>query len=219
MEVPTLSHLQDIVTNIGNIARKQGREPADIQLLAVTKTQSIAKITPLLEAGHQLFGENRVQEAYSKWPLLKQQFPNTQLHLIGHLQSNKVKEAVHLFDVIQTLDSLKLAQKLQDEQSRQNKSLEYYVEINIGNEPQKKGILPDQLSDFYKSLMTNYSLKITGIMCIPPVGQDPYVYFRQMFDLAHQFHLPNISMGMSDDYEQAIQCGSTMVRIGRALFI
>jgi pyridoxal phosphate enzyme (YggS family) len=159
-----------------------------------------------------------VQEAYSKWPDLKRDYPDLQLHLVGHLQSNKAKEAVALFDVIQTLDSLHLAQRLAQEEVKQHKHLSYYIEVNIGREPQKTGVLPEDFADFLAELRRTHPLRIEGVMCIPPRDQNPSPYFHALADIAHQHQLANISMGMSDDYEQAIQNQSTMVRIGRALF-
>src|SRR5262249_5139090 len=148
------------------------------QLLAATKNVPLFKTEKLLQEGHTLFGENKVQEAYRKWPTLKRKYPKTQLHLIGHLQTNKVKRAVALFDVIETLDNVKLAQKLIDEELKQQKRLEYYIEINIGHEPQKTGVLPEDFHKFYETLTAEFPLRITGVMCIPPANQNPVVYFQ-----------------------------------------
>lgn len=213
----TTSALCRILSKIDRTAKDCGRVAEEIKLLAVTKNQPTIKIESLLTEGQRLFGENRVQEAQSKWPLLKQTFPDIILHLIGHLQSNKVKQAVELFDVIETLDSLHLAKKLQQEEQRQKKQLEYYIEINIGREPQKSGVLPDEFGYFYKCLLKETSLKITGIMCIPPHTLDPILYFKEMQEIAKSHSLKNISMGMSEDYPVAIEQGSTLIRLGRAL--
>lgn len=214
MEVNSLLPLNRILNNINKLS-KNGRP---VELLAVTKNQPIEKIISLLNEGQRLFGENKVQEAYSKWPSLKEQYPELKLHLIGHLQSNKTREAVALFDVIQSLDSLKLAKKLQEEELKQNKHLEYYIEINIGNEDQKSGVLPENFDEFYTSVCANSILNVIGIMCIPPANQNPIQYFKKMLEYANRYSIKNISMGMSDDYELAIENGSTLVRIGRALF-
>lgn len=213
-----MNSLQKIKAQIDEYAQQFGRNKDDIKLLAVSKNQPVEKIKRLLEHGHRLFGENRVQEAYAKWLVLKEYYANIELHLIGHLQTNKVKEAVALFKVIQTLDSFKLAEKLVVEEQRQKKRLSYYIEINIGCEKQKTGILPDEFPLFFNELKNNYPLDIQGIMCIPPKEEDPVKYFQQMKKIADDYQLPVISMGMSDDYPIAIKYGTTMVRIGTALF-
>lgn len=212
-----LSSLEHIKTAITRAATQAGRQPCEIELLAVTKNQPENKIEPLLLAGQLIFGENRVQEAQGKWPHLKQKYPDTELHLIGHLQTNKVKEAVQLFDVIQTIDNLRLATKLHQEQQRQHKVLRYFIEVNIGNEPQKNGVAPDKFAEFYQNVRNKTNLQIVGIMCIPPQKQDPQPYFQEMAKIASRYHLL-VSMGMSDDYEIAIRAGTNQVRIGRALF-
>lgn len=203
-----------IKQKIADLSAKQ-----QVQLLVVTKNQPIERIRPLLEAGHLLFGENRVQEASSKWPKLKIQYPHICLHLIGHLQTNKVREAVNSFNVIETLDSTKLAEKLVLAEQSQNKKLTYYIEVNIGNELQKNGILPRDCSSFLQKLRTDFpSLHVKGIMCIPPAQEDPTKYFKHTALLANELKLPIKSMGMSADFDIAIQQGSNLVRIGRALF-
>lgn len=212
-----MSKLIEIRETINNHVRQSNRLNP-IQLLAVTKQQSINKITELLLQGHRLFGENIVQEAILKWRDLKTDYPDIELHLIGHLQTNKVKEAVALFDVIQTLDSLKLAAKLAKEEMLQNKKLDYLIEINIGSENQKKGILPEDFDFFYHELKKNYPLSVQGIMCIPPIDKNPTPYFNMMKKIADEHQLAIISMGMSNDFKIAIECGANLVRIGRALF-
>ncbi len=207
-----------IENNIESCAKIHNQSSSMVRLLAVTKNQPTEAILPLLQHGHRLFGENRVQEAFAKWPSLKQKYPAIELHLIGHLQTNKAKEAVALFNVIQTLDNFKLAERLVAEEAKQEKKLEYYIEINIAKEQQKNGIYPEDFPLFYKKLQTSYPLSITGIMCIPPRESSPLTYFKHMQALANEYRLPNLSIGMSNDYQVAIECGSTMVRIGRALF-
>lgn len=212
------SPLQTIKSQIATTAALSGRDSDAIKLLAATKNQPPEKIEELILEGQQFFGENRVQEAVTKWQSLKKIYPACTLHLIGHLQTNKVKEAVELFDVIETLDSVKLADKLSLEEGRQKKKLTYYIEINIAAEPQKSGILPQEFPNFFGKITQNYPLHIKGLMCIPPANTDPSIYFQQMTQLAKQFKLPELSMGMSDDYELAIKYGATEIRIGRGLF-
>lgn len=188
------------------------------QLLVVTKTQSIETIEPLLAEGHRIFGENRVQEALSKWPSLKHRYPDIELHLIGPLQTNKLKQAVALFDVIETVDRAELAEKLAKELKHTDKKLRCYIQINTGEEPQKAGIHPSEASAFITYCQEELSLPIEGLMCIPPVSEDPALHFALLKKLALQHHLPQLSMGMSNDYMTAIQFGATYVRIGSAIF-
>jgi PLP dependent protein len=213
-----MSHLQEIHQVIYKYAKEAKRDPSKIHLLAVTKNRSREEIIPLLEEGQRLFGENRMQEAYSKWLPLKKIFNNIDLHFIGHLQTNKVKDAVALFDTIQTLDSLKLADKLAKEQETQKKNLRYLIEVNIGKEPQKTGIWPEDFGDFLCKLQAYYPLNIQGVMCIPPKNENPVPFFQNMKEIADHFQLPVISMGMSEDFKYAIQTGSTMLRLGTVIF-
>jgi PLP dependent protein len=206
-----------IKSEIAHYATLAKRNPNNIQLLAVTKNQPSDKIEALLKAGQRLFGENRVQEAYAKWPTLRAKY-DVELHLIGHLQTNKVRDAIAFFDTIQTLDSLRLADKLAIEQEKQKKFLNYYIEINIGREAQKTGVWPEDFNDFLNKIRTYYPLNVQGIMCIPPLDKDSSAYFQNMKQIADDFHLPIISMGMSHDYKDAILCGATLIRIGTALF-
>lgn len=212
-----MDNLTKIKNRIKDQAKKCNRE-SSVELLAVTKNRSIDEIQKLINQGQRLFGENRIQEAYAKWPLLKQQYKDIELHLIGHLQTNKVKDAIALFDVIQTLDSVKLAEKLFHEEQKQNKKLIYFIEINIGHESQKTGILPNEFHDFFEKIKNNFPLNIKGIMCIPPNEKDPEPFFKEMRSIANSHDISVISMGMSQDYESAIKFGATMVRIGTALF-
>ncbi len=172
---------------------------------------------PLLQAGHRDFGENRVQEAAQKWPLLRQRYPDIRLHLIGPLQTNKVKEALGLCDVIETLDRPKLAAALAPHyQTHATPTL--YVQINTGEEPQKAGVLPRDAKDFIRQCQQEYRLPVVGVMCIPPADKDPVPHFAWVYQLAKEMNLPEISMGMSSDYPLAIRMGATQVRIGSALF-
>jgi pyridoxal phosphate enzyme (YggS family) len=195
-----------------------GRPAGSVKLVAVSKTHPAERIRPVLEAGHRLFGENRVQEAEAKFPALREAFPDLELHLIGPLQTNKVREAVALFDVIETLDRPKLAAALAREFERQNRRPALYVQVNTGAEPQKAGIAPTELDDFLTACRTEYGLQPVGLMCIPPADQDPMPHFTLLRDCATRNGLTVLSMGMSGDYAEAVQAGATHVRIGSAIF-
>jgi pyridoxal phosphate enzyme (YggS family) len=215
----TLFHnLNVIKTRIADVARSDGHNPADIQLVAVSKTRSEADIRAALAAGQMLFGENRVQEAKEKFTPLRVEYPSLALHLIGPLQTNKVEDAVRLFDVIETLDRPRLAEALAKAIQKTGKTPRLYIEVNIGNEPQKSGIAPAELGDFLAFGRDTCGLPITGLMGLPPQGKDPEPYFRQFKRLKDQFNMPHLSMGMSADFESAIRCGATEVRVGTALF-
>lgn len=189
-----------------------------VQLLAVSKTQPIEVIKEALATGQRLFGENRVGEAESKFSVLRGATPDLELHLIGPLQTNKVAQAVALFDVIQTLDRPKLAAMLAKEMEKQQKTPRLYIEINVGHEPQKAGVLPEEAAAFLAQCQQEWGLEIEGLMAIPPAGQDPTPYFQKIKEMANNFGLAKISMGMSADFETAITCGATLVRVGTALF-
>ncbi len=210
--------LARVKQKISDAAAKAGRSPLDVELVTVTKTHTAEKITPVIEAGHRVFGENRVQEALQKWPELKQQYSDIELHLIGPLQTNKVKDAVHLFDVIQTLDRPKLARVLASEMTAQDKPLELFIQINTGCEVQKAGVLPDQADDFVAMCRRDYELKITGLMCIPPFSQDALPHFTLLKEIASRNGISGLSMGMSSDFEVAVEAGATHVRVGSAIF-
>lgn len=194
------------------------RVKASVQLVAVSKTYGVKHIRPVLEAGHRRFGENRVQEAREKWPTLKAEYPDVELHLIGPLQSNKATEAVALFDVIQTVDRPKIAAALAKECKTQDKVLQFYVQVNTGAEPQKAGIHPEDADAFIATCLSEYGLNIVGLMCIPPVDNDPRPHFKMLKIIAERNHLKQLSMGMSSDFEIAIEEGATIVRIGSAIF-
>lgn len=187
-------------------------------LIAVSKTQPAEYITPLLEAGQRHFGENRVQEAESKWPALRARFAGITLHLIGPLQTNKVKQAVALFDAIHSLDRESLAQALRKEYALQNRQLPLFIQVNTGEEPQKAGIAPAALDDFYHYAAEELGLPVTGLMCIPPAEENPAPHFAWLAHQAARLGLAHLSMGMSGDYETALRLGATHVRIGTALF-
>lgn len=194
------------------------RDLESVTLVAVAKTQPAEAVAAALAAGHRVFGENRVQEAQAKYPALRERHPDLRLHLIGPLQTNKVKEAVALCDVIETLDRPRLAEALAKEMARQNRALDCFVEVNIGNEPQKAGVAPEAAADFIAECRSRWKLSIVGLMCIPPEGQDPVRYFERLAELAAHNGLKGLSMGMSADFEAAIGCGATHVRVGTAIF-
>lgn len=208
----------DVMVRIEYAAGISGRSATDITLVAVSKTFAAEAIEPVLQLGHRVFGENRVQESMSKWPELKLAYPETSLHLIGPLQTNKASEAVDLFDVIETLDREKLARTLAKEIQSAGKALELFIQVNTGNEPQKAGIQPDEADEFLKLCTGTYDLTVTGMMCIPPFDEDPTPHFTLLADIAKRNGLAKLSMGMSGDFETAIELGATHVRVGSAIF-
>jgi hypothetical protein len=212
------ARLKDIEARIAAAAREAGRDPVSITLVAVSKTFEAGEITPVIKAGHRAFGENRVQEAQSKWPALKAAYSDLKLHLIGPLQSNKAREAVQLFDAIHSVDRPKIAKALADEMMRQNKRLELFVQVNTGEEPQKAGIMPRDAGPFVHHCREELKLEIAGLMCIPPVDEEPAVHFAFLAKLAKELGLKGLSMGMSGDFETAVQFGATHIRVGSALF-
>lgn len=212
------ARLNAVRERIGAAALSAGRDPRSVALVAVSKTHGIRAVRQALVAGQRIFGENRVQEAASKFPQLKAEFPDLTLHLIGPLQTNKLKDAVALFDVIETVDRPKLAEKLAEEMQRTGRRPRCYIQVNIGNEPQKAGVTPHDVSALLALSRDDYRLPVVGLMCIPPAGQDPAPYFTQMAALAKQHHLPILSQGMSGDYPAAIAAGATHVRVGTAIF-
>lgn len=187
-------------------------------LIAVSKTFDAEHILPALEAGHRVFGENRVQESQGKWPALKDAYPDTMLHLIGPLQSNKAADAVALFDVIHTVDREKIARALSAEMKKQNRRLPVFIQVNTGSEPQKAGILPKEADSFITNCVQEIGLNVIGLMCIPPFDDDPSPHFTQLRELAQKHSLPHLSMGMSADFEVALAHGATHIRVGSAIF-
>ena len=210
--------LADVRARIAVAAQAAGRRPEDVVLVAVSKTFAADEIAPVIAAGQRIFGENRVQEALSKWPGLKAQTSGLELHLIGPLQTNKASAAVGLFDVIETLDRLKLARVLAEEMAKQNRHPRLYVQINTGAEPQKAGVLPEAAADFIARCRNEIDLNIEGLMCIPPVDEEPALHFALLGKLARANGLEKLSMGMSADFEKAIALGATYVRVGSAIF-
>ena len=204
---------------ISAIDRKIEEQKLNItpKVIAVSKTFKLEKILPLIEYGHLDYGENKVQEAIDKWSSIKLKNPNIRLHLIGRLQTNKVKHAIKIFDYIHSLDSMKLAKKIADEQDKQNKKLKLFIQVNIGDEQQKSGVNKNQIKDlidFSKKL----DLNVIGLMCIPPINEKPEKYFKKIKLLNKEFNLEEISMGMSSDYLKAVENSSTYLRIGSSIF-
>ncbi len=211
-------NLNDINAQIANAAQPWGRAPGDINLIAVTKRQSQEKIQAALDAGHRIFGENRVQEAAEHWQNLKPSYPDLKLHLIGPLQTNKIKDALNLFDVIQTIDREKLARKLGNELQAQNRTMPCFIQVNIGEEPQKSGVPPQDLPEFLTFCQQECALDIQGLMCIPPADEPAALYFALLRKMAKTHNLPHLSMGMSADFTKAIPLGATHIRLGTAIF-
>jgi PLP dependent protein len=210
------AHLSDIRARI---AAQDGPGRADqVALIAVSKTHPAEAVIAAAEAGQRLFGENRVQEAAAKFPGLRVQYPDLKLHLIGPLQTNKVRLAVETCDAIQTVDRDKLAAALADELAKQGKRLDLFVQVNTGEEPQKAGVLPVEADDFINRCRDQYKLPVVGLMCIPPAEEHPAPHFALLREIARRQDLDQLSMGMSGDYETAIQFGATHVRIGTAIF-
>lgn len=212
------ARLKQILDRMAKAAAAAGRDPAAIALVAVTKTFGETSILPVIAAGQRIFGENRVQEAKAKWPILKQRFPELELHLIGPLQSNKVMEAVALFDVIQTVGRPKIAAALAAGMRRTGRRPRLFVQVNTGGEATKAGVDPPNAKEFVRRCGEDFGLVIEGLMCIPPSGEDPAAHFTLLGRLAGDLGLKGLSMGMSGDFETAIACGATHVRIGSAIF-
>jgi pyridoxal phosphate enzyme (YggS family) len=203
---------------IAAAARAAGRDPSEVTLVAVSKTHGADRVRELIEAGHRVFGENRVQEAQAKYPELKASWPDLELHLIGPLQTNKARDAVMLFDVIQSVDRERLASSLAKEMERLGRRPACYVQVNTGEEAQKAGVLPRDVDAFVAACRDIHKLPLVGLMCIPPVDEEPALHFALLAKMASRNGLAKLSMGMSADYETAVRLGATHVRVGSALF-
>jgi pyridoxal phosphate enzyme (YggS family) len=212
------SRLGLVRQEIALAAEAAGRDPAAVRLVAVTKTVPESVIEEAIRAGQRCFGENRVQEAQRKWPAPKERHADIELHLIGPLQSNKVREAVALFDVIETLDRPKLARALAEEMVRSGKRPRYLVQVNTGEEPQKAGVLPGEVDAFIALCRDTFGLAVDGLMCIPPFDEEPAMHFALLAKIAERLGLKELSMGMSGDFARAISFGATYVRVGTAIF-
>ncbi|HRW13948.1 YggS family pyridoxal phosphate-dependent enzyme [Amaricoccus sp.] len=210
--------LQDIETRIAAATRAAGRPAGAVTLIAVSKVQPLERIRAVLEAGHRIFGENRVQEAEGKWPGFRAEFDGLSLHLVGPLQSNKLARALDLFDAIHSLDRDSLARRLAAAVQARGACPTLFVQVNTGREPQKAGIAPEALDAFLATCRGEYDLPVSGLMCIPPVDAAPAPHFDLLREMAARNGLEGLSMGMSDDFETAIACGATHVRIGSAIF-
>ena len=211
--IQKLIHIEKLVkSKEANLKKSEASK-----IIAVSKTFSLDKIMPLINHGHYDYGENKVQEAIDKWTEIKKKKPELQLHLVGKLQTNKVKLAIKLFDFIHSVDNKKLAKKISDEQLNQNRNVKIFLQVNIGNEEQKSGILKKDLDDLY-TYCKDLKLDIVGLMCIPPFNFDPNPYFQELNDLNKNLNLKELSMGMSSDYLKAVENNSTYLRIGSAIF-
>ena len=209
--------MENVVKNF-DLVKEEISNFKNANIVAVSKTFPLGHILPLINHGHNHFGENKVQEAQEKWTSLKNDFPNLKLHLIGKLQTNKVKFALPLFDYIHSLDNIKLAEKISLEQKKKNFKPKIFIQINLGKENQKSGIDEDDLENFYQKCVTEYNLNIIGIMCLPPFDEDPIPFFKKMQNLSESLKLKEISMGMSNDYMDALKFKATYIRVGSKIF-
>lgn len=212
------ARLADVKQKIAKAEREAGVPSGSVELVAVSKTFDAEAIQPVIAAGQRVFGENRVQDSQGKWPELKAETPGIELHLIGPLQSNKAADAVALFDVIETVDREKIARALAAEMKAQGKRIPVYVQVNTGLEPQKAGIAPDEAASFVSLCRSELDLDVIGLMCIPPADENPGPHFALLAKLARDAGVDRLSMGMSGDYETAVQFGATSVRVGSAIF-
>lgn len=208
-------NLEGIKDKLKKFKSNQDKLP---EIIAVSKTFTANEIMPLVEHGHLHFGENKIQEALQKWPKIKENFSNIKLHMLGKIQSNKVKYLLPVFDYLHSLDSIKVAEKISLEEEKKNKKLKIFIQINIGNEFQKSGINIEDLNDFYLTCTKRFNLNIVGLMCLPPSLKDPKKYFMLLKDVARKFNLKELSMGMSNDYMEAAECGASYLRIGSKIF-
>ena len=218
MEGIIAANLAAVRNRIAAAAAAAGRTADSVTLVAVSKTHPAAAVREALAAGHRVFGENRVQEAEAKYPALREAFPDLALHLIGPLQTNKVRDAVALFDVIETVDRPRLAEALAKEMERSGRRLPCLIEVNTGEEPQKAGIFPAEADDFIIECRDRLGLPIEGLMCVPPLDEEPALHFALLREIARRTALAILSMGMSADFEKAIRFGASHVRIGSAIF-
>ena len=212
------ANLREVKAQIEAAEQAAGRAPGEVTLVAVGKVQPVEKVEAALAQGQRIFGENRVQEAQGKWPELKARYPDVTLHLIGPLQTNKAADAIALFDVIETVDRPKLARVLAAEMKKQGRMLECFVQVNTGEEDQKAGVLPADADAFIETCRDEHGLNIVGLMCIPPADDEPALHFALLREIARRHGLEKLSMGMSGDYEIAIEFGATHVRVGTAIF-
>ena len=204
------------IKNKLNVSIKENQKIPEI--IAVSKTFSLEKIIPLLDYGHKNFGENKIQEALSKWSEVKNNYQDLKLHMLGKVQTNKVKFLIPLFDYLHSLDNLKLAEKISKEEIKKNKKIKIFIQVNLGEEEQKNGISLKNLENFYKECKINLNLDIVGLMCLPPKEGEPEKFFEQLKEYSIRYDLSELSMGMSNDFDIASKCGSTFIRIGTKIF-
>lgn len=216
--VDSTANLKFVKEQIAAAAERSGREPNDVSLVAVSKAFKAAAIKPIIAAGQRVFGENRVQEALGKWPPLRAKYPEIRLHLIGSLQSNKASDAMSLFDVIETVDRPKLVDAIARLRDRNGYCPDLLVQVNTGEEPQKAGVWPGKADAFIDRCRTEFALPVRGLMCIPPLDEEPSLHFGLLREIALRNDLGLLSMGMSADYEIAVAFGATHVRVGTAIF-
>lgn len=212
------ANLAGVKARIAEAAVAVGRKPAEIELVAISKTKPAELIREAIATGHRVFGENRIQETEEKWPALKADHPEVQLHLVGPLQRNKLKRAVALCDVIESVDREKLVRALAEEMAQTGRRVDCFVQVNTGKEPQKAGVLPAEIDGFLARCRDVYELPVTGLMCIPPVDEESALHFALLADMARRNGLPKLSMGMTGDFETAVRFGATHVRVGTAIF-
>ncbi len=217
-EIDVAANLATVRAEIAAATKTAGRATDDVTLVAISKIHQSDRILPVLDAGHRIFGENRVQEAAAKWPALKERFADIELHLVGTLQTNKIKQALALFDVIETLDRPKLARALATEMANRQRLTPCYIQVNTGEEPQKAGVMPDQTKDFIALCRDQLKLPVAGLMCIPPIDEEPALHFALLAETAKRHGIERLSMGMSADYETAVALGASHVRIGTSIF-
>jgi pyridoxal phosphate enzyme (YggS family) len=218
MEGVIAANLATVRSRIEAAARSTGRAPGSVTLVAVTKAHPAASVRDALTAGHRVFGENRVQEARAKYPALREAFPDLVLHLIGPLQTNKVRDAVAFCDMIETVDRPRIAQELAREMERSGRRPACLIEVNTGEEPQKSGVIPTEADDFIVECRDRIGLPIQGLMCVPPLDEEPALHFALLREIARRTGLGLLSMGMSADFEKGIRFGATHVRVGTAIF-
>ena len=209
-----VERLISIQSEIKELLKKNNSINKDLNIVIVCKTFSMDKILPLIEIGHVHFGENKVQEAELKWKEVKKKYPNIKLHMVGKLQTNKVKTALKIFDYIHSVDNYKLAERIVKYEKELDKKIKTFVQVNIGEESQKNGINPKNINQFVNHCRNSFSLNIIGLMCLPPINENPEKYFLYLSQLRNQADLCHLSMGMSNDYQIATKCGSTFLRIG-----
>lgn len=212
------ANLAEVKARMDAAAKGAGRAPQDVSLVAVSKTHPAERVRVVIAAGQRVFGENRVQEGMAKFPALKEEYPDLRLHLIGPLQTNKVKEAITLFDAIESVDRPKLAAALAEQMAKSGRRPDCYIQVNTGAEPQKAGILPAEADAFIRVCRESHGLPLKGLMCIPPVEEAASIHFALLREIARRNGLAELSMGMSGDFEEAIRFGATLVRVGSAIF-